>query len=100
MWNGKEIGQWQIHAQNKKQFREIVEKLLKLGFVYTNSRINTVDGVLKMNALKFPYITIGDGCCSTCKMTLNGYKIAITEFTQITSIDDWIANYWPAYDAA
>jgi hypothetical protein len=99
-WNGKETGKWQIHAQTVEQFREIIGKLLKLGFVYTNNRLNTVDKILEMNRLRFPYISIGDGCCSECKMTLNGYTSYSPALFILINIDDWIANCWPAYDAA
>ena len=100
IWNNKETGKWQIHAQTKEQFREIIGKLLKLGFVYTNGRVNTIGGIIEMNGLKYPYISIGDGCCPECKMTLNGYKTHIPTLFTLINIDDWIAKCWPAYDAA
>lgn len=105
IWNGKETGGWQIPTVSMENYREVFSKLRKLGFVFTEDRIEDADTIFHRYGYDYPYIVIGHRCHGEqnshkpCKMTLTGFKSAQLDFITMP-VDDWIANCWPAYDAA
>lgn len=106
IWNGKETGKWQIPNDNHKEYRISFDKLRALGFVFADGRIKFADEIFLRFEFRYPLIVIGyngygfDGhITNPCKMMLNGFHVPQENYTTI-SIDDWIANCWPAYDAA
>lgn len=110
IWNGKETGKWQILHDTKEQYKESFVKLIDLRFVFTDERIKSFDEFFCRYKFSHPHIVIGYGgygdtpflgelCACKCKMTLTGFRTSQVDYITI-SVDDWIANHWPAYDAA
>jgi hypothetical protein len=106
IWNGKEIGRWQIPHKTREQYRESFDKLRALGFVFTDDRIKSFEEISQRYDFQYPIIVIGyasygdrlDGQ-RACKMTLTGFRTPQEDY-EVISTDDWIAKHWPAYDAA
>lgn len=105
MWNGKETGKWQILHDTKEQYKTSFVKLSALGFVFTDERIKSFDELFHRFGFSYPQIVIGyngygEGYATCpCKMMLTGFRACQVDYITI-SVDDWIANHWPAYDAA
>jgi len=109
IWNGKETGKWQIPNLNEEEYKKSFDKLVALGFVFIDDRIKSADEIFARFEFTYPYIVIGhpgygggyggDFEYSKCKMKLTGISRPNETYTTI-SVDDWIANCWPAYDAA
>jgi hypothetical protein len=109
IWNGRETGKWQILHNTKEQYKESFLKLAALGFVFTDDRIKSIDELFHRYDFEFPIIVIGysgygdtpTGYRRACKMTLTGFRYRQeNEGYDVISVDDWIAKFWPAYDAA
>ena len=110
IWNGKETGKWQILHNTKEQYKESFLKLVALGFVFTDDRIKSIDELFHKYDFQYPIIVIGytgygnnqgGAGLRACKMTLTGFHHRQDyDGYDVISIDDWIANHWPAYDAA
>jgi hypothetical protein len=94
--NGKDIGQWQIVTTSTEHFEEVFNKLRELGFVYGSDRLKSIKEIARNYGY---YATIVIGNDTHCKALLHGRDLPRNN-TPIITLDDFIANYYPAYWAA
>jgi hypothetical protein len=94
--NGRDIGSWQVVTKTLEEFNETFNKLKELGFVYASERLKTCE---EINRNYGWYATIIIGNDSICKAVLHGRNFPRTNIPVVT-IEDFIANYYPAFWAA